>query len=160
MLLAFGDSHRSQVALELIAEIILRDRPKFFVHTGDNYSDYKHTKKQTKMQGFGVRGNCDLGLIPGAPEELILDYQNKRILLTHGHTLGVKHSYRGLVERAEQVAAVAVIFGHTHVQFAEQQEGIWLVNPGSISLPRGGSPPGYACLEVVAGELEVELVQV
>lgn len=160
MLLALGDSHRSQVALELIAEIILRDRPKFFVHTGDNYSDYKHIKKQTKIPGFGVRGNCDLGLLPGAPEELILDYQNKKVLLTHGHTLGVKHSYRGLVERARAVAADAVIFGHTHVQFAQQQEGIWLINPGSIPLPRGGSQPGYARLKVVSGELKVELVQV
>lgn len=160
MLLIFGDSHRSALALELITEILLRERPEFFVHTGDNYSDFKQIKKQTKITGYGVRGNCDGGIILGVSEELVLKFHSKRILLTHGHTLGVKHSHRRLVERAQTLSVDAVVFGHTHVQFAQQQEGIWLVNPGSISLPRGGSQPGYAVLNVQAGEIQVELRQV
>lgn len=160
MLLAFGDSHRSEVALELIAEVLLRDRPELFVHTGDNYADFKYLKKQTKIPGYGVRGNCDGGIMLGVSEELVFEFHTKRILLTHGHSLGVKYSQGGLVERALEMTVDAVIFGHTHVQFAEQQEGIWLINPGSISRPRGGSHPGYAWINVVAGEIKVELVQI
>lgn len=159
MLLAFGDSHRNSAALALMVQIILRDRPEIFVHTGDNYSDFQYLKKQTKVKGYGVWGNCDLGIIFGAPEELVLEYKDKKILLTHGHTLGVKYSFRGLLDRARALAVDVVIFGHSHVQSAQREEGIWLINPGSIPLPRGGSQPGYAELRVVTGEIQVDLVQ-
>ncbi|MGI6364305.1 MAG: metallophosphoesterase family protein [Bacillota bacterium] len=159
MLLAVGDSHRSSRALALIAEIIHRHQPELFVHTGDNFSDYEFLKKQTKLSGYGVRGNCDPGLFR-APEEQIIDYCGKKILLTHGHTLGVKYSYSGILGRAKDVGADAVIFGHSHVQFAQEEDGIWLLNPGSIPLPRGGSPAGYAWLKVEAGEIQVQLVTI
>lgn len=161
MFLAFGDSHRSSRALALIAEIILRRQPELWVHTGDNYSDYQFLKKKTKISCYGVRGNCDLGLSSAlAPEELIIEYRAKKFLLTHGHFYGVKHSYSDILRRAKEVAADAVIFGHSHVQFAQEKDGIWLVNPGSIPLPRGGSPAGYAWLEVEAGKIQVQLEQI
>jgi len=160
MLLAFGDSHHSKTALEQIAEIIRREEPQIFVHTGDNYGDFYSLKKKTKVQGYGVRGNCDFGLLLGVKEELLFEYRNKKILLVHGHKHSAKHTYKVLLERAKELGAEAVIFGHSHVQLALKYQGIWLVNPGSISLPRGGSPPGYARIIVDGSEIKTELVQV
>lgn len=37
--------------------------------------------------------------------------------------------------------------GHTHVSFLGEREGITLLNPGSVSLPKGGTPRGYALAE-------------
>ena len=34
--------------------------------------------------------------------------------------------------------------GHTHVSVLEERGGLTLVNPGSVSLPKGGTPRGYA----------------
>ncbi|HPZ90517.1 MAG: metallophosphoesterase [Firmicutes bacterium] len=157
MLLALGDSHRNRIALDKIAELIGTERPQLFVHTGDNFSDYKLLRKKTGIPGFGVRGNCDMGIIPGAKEELIFSYAGKQILLTHGHLYGVKYSLRDLHQRAEELGVDAVIFGHSHVALLERAGGIWLINPGSLSLPRRGSRPGFARIWVDEGEIKGEL---
>ena len=69
MLLALGDSHRNRIALDKIAELIAQSAPNLFVHTGDNFSDYKLLRKKTGIPGFGVRGNCDMGIIPGGQKK-------------------------------------------------------------------------------------------
>lgn len=158
MLLALGDSHRNRIALEKIAELFCRERPQLFVHTGDNFTDYKFLRKKTGISGFGVRGNCDLGIIPGAKEELILEYAGKKIFLTHGHLYGVKYSLTDLLRRAKELDVDAVIFGHSHVALLERMDGMWLINPGSLSLPRRGCRPGFARIRVEDGEIKGELV--
>lgn len=158
MLLAFGDSHHNRPALKKIAKILQDQKPEVFVHTGDNFSDFVWLKKITGIPGFGVRGNCDLGIIPGAKDEIVFDYRDKKIWLVHGHQYGVKYSTQELWARAKQLAVQVVVFGHTHSPMVEQQDDIWLVNPGSIPLPRGGSP-GYARL-TVENDVKLQLVQV
>ena len=159
MLLAFGDSHRNPQALEKICDIIKQEKPDLFVHTGDNFADFQRLLRRTKINGYGVRGNCDSPFIVGAPEELFFDYRGVKIFLTHGHNYGAKYTQEQLLKRAEEEGAGVVIFGHSHVQLARTERGIWLVNPGSIPLPRGDSKPGYARLMVTAGEIGIELVQ-
>lgn len=158
MFLAFGDSHRNKRALAQMAAIIHKLQPEFFVHTGDNFSDYQWIKKRTGTFGHGVRGNCDGGIIIGSREEIIFTHENKKFLLIHGHQYRVKYSYENLYYHARDAEVDAVIFGHSHVQFAQQEDGLWLINPGSISLPRGGSWPGYA--KITSGtEIQVELIK-
>ena len=157
MFLAFGDSHRYSIALAEMAEIIRRQQPQFFVHTGDNYQDFQRLQKTTGLQGYGVRGNCDRNLPAEVPEELVLSFHGFSIFLTHGHQYGVKHCLNLLVERARDLGAQAVIFGHSHVQLVQEEEGILLVNPGSIPLPRGNSESGYAEIFVKNGKLQAEL---
>ena len=49
-------------------------------------------------------------------------------------------------------------FGHTHRMMLERENGLWVCNPGSISLPRGG-PASYARLTIENGQAELlELV--
>ena len=160
MLLAFGDSHRYPIVLAEMAEIIRREQPRLFVHTGDNYVDFQRLLKKTKLPGYGVLGNCDSRFITGAQEELVFAYQGFNILLTHGHQYRAKHSQSLLVQRARDLGVQAVIFGHSHVQLAREEEGILLVNPGSIPLPRGGSDSGYAKIYVKNNKLLVQLIEV
>lgn len=159
MILAFGDSHRSQNALEQIAQIICLEQPEFFVHTGDNHGDFQWLKKRTKIAGYGVRGNCDMGLLPGVREEILFEFNTRKILLTHGHRYGVKYSQDDLCRRARQLEAEAVIFGHSHVQLVLEKDGILLINPGSIPLPRAGSKAGYARI-TVQSSIQAELVHI
>ena len=37
--------------------------------------------------------------------------------------------------------------GHTHVLQAKEVDGITILNPGSVSIPKEGNPPTYAVLE-------------
>ena len=40
-----------------------------------------------------------------------------------------------------------LIHGHTHVLCAQKKEGYYLLNPGSVSIPKEGNPPTYALYE-------------
>ena len=40
-----------------------------------------------------------------------------------------------------------LLYGHTHVPRAELCGDKWMLNPGSVSIPKGGSVQSYAVLE-------------
>ena len=41
-----------------------------------------------------------------------------------------------------------LISGHTHMPLAKKENGLWLINPGSTSWPRGGSKRSYAVVTI------------
>ena len=53
----------------------------------------------------------------------------------------------------------AAFFGHIHVPVLEKEDGILLVNPGSLAFPRQrGRRPSYAVLETDGnGGMDVEI---
>ena len=42
---------------------------------------------------------------------------------------------------------IPLLYGHTHVPLFEKKDGIYCVNPGSISIPKNGSAHSYLILE-------------
>lgn len=70
------------------------------------------------------------------------------VLITHGHKHHVSYGTEDLYKIMETESCTIGIFGHTHKQYYQEQGGIILINPGSISLPRGGDEPGFALLEI------------
>ena len=60
--------------------------------------------------------------------------------LTHGHL----HSPENLPSLKK---GDAFIFGHIHLPIAEKKDDIYILNPGSTSIPKGGNPNSYAILE-------------
>ena len=79
------------------------------------------------------------------PKEVTLVAAKKKILVVHGHEQGVYYSSSGLTEKAKETKSKIVVFGHTHVA-AEISYDTYMVNPGSISLPRQQTKPGFAFL--------------
>lgn len=53
-------------------------------------------------------------------------------------------------QRAYEEHCALAFFGHTHRMMLERENGVWVCNPGSISLPRGG-PASYARLTIENG---------
>ncbi|MBQ3754927.1 MAG: YfcE family phosphodiesterase [Clostridia bacterium] len=99
--------------------------------------------------GFhAVRGNCDG--YNGFPDEDVVQVENVKFLLTHGHNYHVKSDKLPLLLRAQEVGANVALYGHTH--FAEEtiENGILLLNPGAIQSPMIGAP-SYAYF-VVSGD--------
>ena len=102
---------------------------------------------------YAVQGNCDfsprLGDGTGVTDELILQFEGHKLLLTHGHHYHVKSGYGALLARAVRAGADIVLFGHTHLPISETVSSgseicgvtithpIYLFNPGSIG--QGGS---------------------
>ncbi len=93
-----------------------------------------------------VRGNCDAEVdqmvlpFPITAESVCLDFDGIRVFATHGH----HHSPENLPSPQEYGA---FLYGHTHLPEARREGGLLLLNPGSISLPKGGFPPSYMLYE-------------
>ena len=45
-----------------------------------------------------------------------------------------------------------MIYGHTHIPLKKQADGIWYLNPGSVSIPKEGSPRG--CIKMTENEIQ------
>lgn len=105
---------------------------------------------------YGVAGNCDS--LP-LPPELTLEIEGVKILLTHGHSYGVKSDLLPLSLRAKELACKLAYFGHTHTAETVEDDGVTLVNPGSLAHPLFG-PPTYAYTVIQGGRAFTKLVPV
>lgn len=99
-----------------------------------------------KEKIIAVRGNCDSEV-----DEMVLEYpmmttysnilyNGKRLFLTHGHL----YNRENLPKLSK---GDVLIYGHTHVPVAEKQDDIFIINPGSISMPKENNPNSYGVLE-------------
>jgi putative phosphoesterase len=138
-----GDTHgkikKAKKAVEQMGDI------KLLIHTGDYYEDALILSKVSGIKVKAVTGNCD-SYAPGPVEEL-LKIGDFRLYLTHGHLFGVKSSLARLYQRAEELGAHIVIYGHTHMPYQEKRNGILFLNPGSITWPRLPGQHSFAVLE-------------
>ncbi len=140
-----GDLRQAERALKEMGEIFM------LIHAGDYYRDGLRLGKLLGCEVVAVGGNCDRGK-KGPPEE-VLEVGGHRLFVTHGHLYGVKFGLMRLYYRALEVGADVVVFGHTHVPFSEEIEGIYFFNPGSITWPRGGKKATYGLLELAPGKV-------
>lgn len=95
---------------------------------------------------LAVRGNCDSEVdqmlidYPMIADYSIILYNTRKIFLTHGHI----YNQDNLPNLSKNDI---LINGHTHLPVAEKQNEIYLLNPGSISLPKENNPNSYAVLK-------------
>jgi putative phosphoesterase len=95
---------------------------------------------------IAVRGNCDSEVdqmlieYPMMSDYSTILYGNRRLFLTHGH-----------IYNEDNIPSLSnndvVIHGHTHLPVAEKHNGIYILNPGSVTLPKEDYPNSYAILE-------------
>ena len=117
--------------------------PRTIIHLGDCWRDaeelhelYPHISLEQ------VPGNCDFGRFEA--EERLLFFEDKRVLIAHGHTMRVKYGLLSAQYRAQEMGADILLFGHTHVPLVENDGKLILLNPGSIG---DRSHPTYGVLE-------------
>lgn len=101
-----------------------------------------------------VKGNCDSFLGRPLPHAVVETVEGVRIAMTHGWDLPLEHPPT-VVQRFPPDVRL-IIHGHTHRRRQEdytRPDGsvVTLLNPGSVSSPRGGETPGMAEL-VIDGE--------
>lgn len=98
---------------------------------------------------YAVRGNLDPPEA-GLPETVELDLDGARIAMVHdsGRKKGRR---RRLARRFPEVRVV--VFGHSHIPFLEDEDGLMLLNPGSPTDKRRQPEHTFALLEVTNGEV-------
>ena len=122
-------------------------------HLGDYASDGEKLSKLFGCPFYTVRGNCDYR--SGEPLERQVDLGGKRFLLLHGHQY---YSYSSLLYRGEEVHADMVLYGHTHMPDLSADGPRLILNPGSLSRPRGGSVESCALVLLEGKDMTVRFV--
>lgn len=101
---------------------------------------------EIKDQIYAVRGNCEAEVdqmvleFPVMADYAVLVLNGLTFYATHGHTFHRDHL-------PPMKPGDILIHGHTHLLTAEQFGAVYILNPGSVSIPKGGNPPTYAVLE-------------
>jgi len=159
-LLFISDIHGSLFYANKAMESFHNENAQYLVLLGDILyhgvrnplpKDYNPKEVASLLNKFAdkiiaVRGNCDSEV-----DQMVLDfpimsdysnilYKGRRLFLTHGHIYNVDNM-------ANLCKGDALIYGHTHVARVEKRGDIFILNPGSISMPKEDSPNSYAILE-------------
>ena len=99
-----------------------------------------------------MKGNCDAEV-----DEMVLDFpitpgckevklNDTVFFMTHGHRINANDDGRNLPEGFGD--GCILLHGHTHIPVAERtnvgEKSFYLLNPGSVSIPKGGYKNSYA----------------
>ena len=101
---------------------------------------------EIKEEICAVRGNCDTEVdqmvleFPILADYSLLSVDGLRLYATHGHVYNEQHML-------PLMSGDILINGHTHIYEAKKSGEHVILNPGSVSIPKGGNPPTYAILE-------------
>lgn len=157
--LIVSDIHGSLSGAKAVLEACKYHNPDFILCLGDVLyhgprndvpKDYAPKKVIEIMNSLtekliAVRGNCD-----GEVDQMVLHfvltndtnaipYHSHQLVLSHGHVYDREHLpylHPGDI----------FLSGHTHIPTCDKKDGIYLLNPGSISLPKQNHPRTYGVL--------------
>lgn len=93
-----------------------------------------------------VRGNCDTEVdqmvleFPILADYCVLPLGERIIFATHGHKFHI--------DRLPPLKKGDILLhGHSHIPTCEEKEGVYILNPGSVTIPKAGSEKSYMTLE-------------
>ena len=157
-LLIFSDSHYRTEPMYSVAE-------KYssvidgIIHLGDCTEDISGFKTICPdIHIYNVRGNNDYE--NGCPAERTVPIAGHTIFMTHGHRQRVYYNTDTLYYTAAQNGADIALFGHTHVPYLQNENGILIMNPGSISLPRSSVEKSFAFLTFENRKAEAVIMKI
>jgi hypothetical protein len=114
------------------------------IHLGDGIEDANLLRSLMHLDVITVSGNCDHDST--VPREIVWECEGKRILLVHGDAYGVKGGLERLKQRAAEVRADIVLFGHSHRATCITTSGILFLNPGTLM--QTSASKTFATLEI------------
>ena len=156
-----SDTHGSMAA---IRKVLAAAPPvECWIHCGDYAMDANALHNMTNLKVYAVSGNCDVmrGPVEVNPD-CFLNIEGYKLWVTHGHLyMGETREINELAWWGQNLEQDIVIFGHTHISVFKQVNGIWLLNPGSPSRPRGKNRGSFAVLTLNRGQMPaVEFIEV
>jgi putative phosphoesterase len=159
-ILVFSDTHGQT---EKMREIIFSNKADtdLVIHLGDCFTDMTEIRDDFPEIAFlCVAGNCDRFFSNDFPLFNLITLEGVTLFFAHGHQYAVQSSLSSLVFAAKSKNASVALFGHTHVPFCEECDGITLFNPGSLELPRDGDAGSYGIINVKDGRADFKIIRV
>lgn len=139
-ILVVSDTHGDEYALRRAVE----EQPtaRLIIHLGDGAGEAETVASAYPDREFRiVRGNCDWGRGDVLAETGLEIAAGRRIFYTHGNRYDVKMGYYRVICAAREQHADLLLFGHTHVPMIDYDDGLTILNPGSLAY--GGLTYGY-----------------
>ena len=173
-----SDIHGSLVALEKALEAFNKEKADYLLICGDflnhgprnaipeGYNTMETVKvlNQYKEKILAVRGNCDSEVdqmileFPMLPDYLTIILNNgNRIFVHHGHLYTEEYFSKFLTEKN------IILSGHTHIPELEikkiNNKNFIIMNPGSISIPKGVSLASYGIIEEEGSKIKLKICE-
>ena len=141
--LIISDTHGKSDCLTQIHNIV--GHVDMLIHLGDGEGDEKLVHDLFDCEIHMVRGNCDNnGALPIFEEVTIGE---KKAFITHGHKYFVSLGTSYLESLIDEKGYDFVMYGHTHRRNLTSYKDSYIVNPGSLALPRDNGVGTYMILD-------------
>lgn len=152
-ILVVSDTHGDVYSLQ--QAVLAQPSARVVIHLGDGAREAEDTAAQFPDHTFyGVRGNCDFR----ADDDLLYAREEtiggKRLFFTHGHLYQVKFDLYRAVTAAKERGADILLFGHTHQALTDYEDGLYILNPGSLS--HGGT---YGLIDITPAGVALNIVK-
>lgn len=131
-IVVMSDSHgRDECVYSLLYE---NQDADMIIHLGDGMNDFSCAMDGlpilSSIPYIRVRGNCDF--FSSIPVTVMEDIGPYKFYITHGYEQRVKSGVDYIYSEAKKTGRNVVLFGHTHIPYYKEQDGIYLFNPGSV----------------------------
>lgn len=124
-----SDSHG---AVGTLLDIIERHKNNadLFIFLGDVDRDFDEAlMAYPDIKYKRVVGNNDW--FSAHPTSDLITLKGKKIFFTHGHMFHVKRGNEEIMEYCRKIGADICLYGHTHRQFTNYDNGLYIMNPGA-----------------------------
>ena len=158
-LIFLSDIHGSEYYAKKAIEILNKEGGDYIVLLGDllyhgprndlpkeyNPKGVIEVLNANKEKIIAVRGNCDSEVdqmvlqFPMMSDYTMIINNNKKIFVTHGHIYNEANMPQ--LNKKD-----ILIHGHTHIPVAKESNDVYILNPGSISLPKENNPPSFGIM--------------
>ncbi len=133
-----SDSHGYNNRIDAV--LAMESDADVFLHCGDYCSE---------IGGYHnihfVQGNNDYDEVSSAK---IINVQGTRIYMMHSHQLSFFHREEKMVKLAKEKGCTIFCYGHTHLPHYSVEDGIHIINPGSLYHNRDGSDLSYVVIHI------------
>lgn len=135
------------------------EKPDMIFHLGDYVKDGIEIYNKFNIPTKIVRGNGDYMEKEFKYEEIV-QVNDKKILLSHGHKYNINFSLDRLLYRGRELEVDYILFGHTHIAFIDKIKDIIVMNPGSSSRPRGHDKKNTIGLINIGNTREEKIIKI
>lgn len=163
----WGDSHIPYRADELpraFIRFLQRKTPQIIICTGDLVViDVLEKLEEFGSEVIAVRGNMDEGEAARLPLEKVLNIENIKFYVFHGHGIYPRGDIQQLHHLAKKRNADILLTGHTHHPLIRRYEDIIIINPGSVCGVWGGGGgygfPTWVNMDVSPSRVKVKILE-
>lgn len=146
-ILVVSDIHGDSVSLEYLLK---KEKYEAVVFCGDGLRDISAAEPYyPAIPFYTVRGNCDFTY---APPSFLTCFDGVAVFALHGDEYGVKSGLSQMISQGKSRQADIIVFGHTHRALISEEEGITVMNPGSL-----GYGKTYGIIEAEKGSFRCEI---